>query len=200
MKNKKTLALILSLVLVIGIAAGATVAWFTDQTQEVKNTFTVGNIDITLEETDSADADTNPDINSYKMIPGWTITKDPVATVLKNSEDCYLFVKLVKSANFDDFMEYDMADGWIPLDGVNGVYYREVAADTKDQPFHVIDNDTVTVKGDVTKEDMDALEKAGPDAYPTLNIIAYACQLYSGNPDGTPVKFDVADAWALANS
>ena len=40
--KKKTLAL-LSAVLLMGAVIGGTLAWFTDTTEEVKNTFTVGN-------------------------------------------------------------------------------------------------------------------------------------------------------------
>jgi len=113
MKNmKKTLVLALAVLMVVGLVIGGSLAWLTDKTQTVENTFTVGNIDITLEENDnSQDKDQNKDTNDYKMIPGWTITKDPVATVKANSETCYLFVKLDKSTNFDDFMEYEIAAG-----------------------------------------------------------------------------------------
>ena len=64
MKNmKKSIALVLALVLVVGGVVGGTIAWLTDETEEIKNTFTVGNIDIELAETTT----------NYKMIPGETI-------------------------------------------------------------------------------------------------------------------------------
>ena len=60
---------VLSLMMVLAVAAvGGTLAWLTDSTQEVKNTFTTSDIDITLAETTGT---------SYKMVPGFTITKDP---------------------------------------------------------------------------------------------------------------------------
>ena len=189
MKNttKKVLAIALAVVLLVGVVIGGTMAWFTDKTQVIENTFTVGNIDIELEETDS-DQDQDPDKNAYKMIPGWTITKDPVATVLENSEDCYLFVKLDKVNDFDKYMTYEMADGWTELE--TGVYYREVTTGDADQEFQIIKNNTVTVKDTVTKGDMDALTAT---TYPKLNVTAYAVQLWKGNN----TKFPVADAWAL---
>lgn len=195
MKNmKKSVAILLAVVLLVGVVIGGTLAWFTDKTQKVENTFTVGNIDIELDEDDNTkDDDTRTEVgNDYKMIPGWTITKDPVATVVAGSEDCYLFVKLDKSANFDDFMTYEMADGWTKL--ADGVYYREVTAGAADQEFHVIKNDTITVKDTVTKAMMDTL---GTDRtkYPTLNVTAYATQLYKNNT----TKFEPAEAWAIAN-
>ena len=44
--KKKALVSVLSVALVLCFAAGATIAWLKDQTQEVKNTFTVGDVDI----------------------------------------------------------------------------------------------------------------------------------------------------------
>ena len=46
----KALALVLAVVLLVGAAIGGTVAWLTDKTGDVVNTFTVGNIDIELAE------------------------------------------------------------------------------------------------------------------------------------------------------
>lgn len=164
---KKKIALsIAAIALVICCAVGGTLAWLTDQTGPVTNTFTVGNIDITLAESKNLD---------LKMVPGNTITKDPKVTVVAGSEACWLFVKVEKSANFDSFLTYTMADGWTQLTGVTGVYYREVAAPTTDQEFAVLANNQVTVKDTVTKADMDNLTSSGA-TLPTLTFTAYAVQ------------------------
>jgi len=189
--TKKLVAILLAVVLLVGAVIGGTLAWFTDTTQNVQNTFTVGNIDIELEETDS-DKDQDPDKNDYKMIPGWTIEKDPLVTVKADSEKCYVFVKLDKSENFDNFMTYTMAEGWTALTGETGVYWRIVETDTADQEFQVIKDDTVTVKWEVTKEMMDAIEK-GEATEPTLNVTAYAVQYYKTND----VEFSETEAWAI---
>ena len=160
--KKKTLALVLALTLLVAGVVGGTLAWLTDQTAEVKNTFTVGDINIGLTET-TAD---------YKMIPGNTIAKDPTVTVKANSEACWLFVKVTKSENLDTFITYAIAEGWTALPGVDGVYYREVPASAADQTFSVLAGDAVTVKSDVTKT---MLETAKTDA-PTLTFKAYAIQ------------------------
>ena len=163
---KKKIALsIAAIALVICCAVGGTLAWLTDKTGPVVNTFTVGNIDITLAETTG---------NSYKMVPGNTITKDPKVTVEGGSEDCWLFVKVEKS-NFDNFMTYTIDSGWTALTGVDGVYYREVAASTTDQAFAVLTGNQVTVKDTVTKADMDGLTSSGA-TLPTLTFTAYAVQ------------------------
>ena len=160
--KKKTLALVLALTLLVAGIVGGTLAWLTDQTAEVKNTFTVGDINIDLTETTT----------DYKMVPGNTIAKDPTVTVKANSEACWLFVKVTESANLDDFITYAIAEGWAALPGVDGVYYREVPASSADQTFSVLAGDAVTVKSDVTRA---MLETAKTDA-PTLTFKAYAIQ------------------------
>lgn len=177
--KKKSLALLLAIaIVVVGVVAG-TVAWLTDQTPSVTNTFTTSDINIELKETK----------NNFQMIPGWNIEKDPKVTVKTGSEACYLFVKLEKSTNFDTFMTYEMADGWTALPEAPGVYYREVAAATADTTFEVLKGNQVTVKGTVTKAQMNALTA---DTYPTLTVTAYASQLYKNNTE----KFTAAAAWA----
>ena len=160
---KKKLTTVLAIVLVVALSVAGTYAYLTDKTGPVVNTFTVGNVNIDLTEKTT----------DYKMVPGTTINKDPKVTVKANSEDCWLFVKVEKSANFDSFLTYDMANGWTKLE--EGVFYRPVEAGAADQDFAVLANDTVTVKPDVTKDMMDAIDN-GTAAKPTLTFTAYACQ------------------------
>ena len=176
--KKKSLALLLAIALVVVGAVAGTVAWLTDKTPSVTNTFTTSDINIELKETK----------NNFQMIPGWNIEKDPKVTVKAGSEACYLFVKLEKSENFNQYMTYDMAKGWTELQGYAGVYYREVAAATADTAFEVLKDNQVTVKGTVTKEQMNALTA---DTYPTLTVTAYASQLYKNNTQ----EFTAAEAW-----
>lgn len=161
---KKKLTTVLAIVLVVALSVAGTYAYLTDQTAAIKNTFTVGNVGIDLKETTG---------NSYKMVPGNTISKDPQVTVKANSEDSYVFVKVEKSSNFDDFMTYAIADGWLPLTGVDGVYYREYGSIATDTIYAVLKDNKVTVKSSVTKAMMDNLTVA---TYPTLTFTAYACQ------------------------
>lgn len=161
----KTLALVVVMMLVIGCTIGGTIAWLTAKTDPVVNTFTVGDINITLAET----------TRNFKMVPGNTISKDPKVTVLKDSEACWLFVKIEKSANLDSFITYSIADGWTALSGADGVYYREVNATTQDTGFDVLAGNQVTVKDAVTKAMMNELQKDG-STQPTLTFTAYAVQ------------------------
>lgn len=191
MKNRKTrsamrrMLFTLALVLVVAVASvGGTIAWLTDKTAPVTNTFTVGDINIELTETE----------RTYKIVPGVEIPKDPKVTVEANSEACWLFVK-VEEANWPSATEsntttrkvkYDIADGWTKLtgvEGVNDVYYREVSATTADTDFAVLKDNKVTVSQNLTKAEANAII-----ASPTLTFTAYAIQ-----KEGSA---DAAAAWA----
>ena len=168
MKKKATIA-VTALLLVLCFAIGGTLAWLKAETKPVVNTFTYGDINIDLSETTG---------NEYKMIPGNDITKDPKVTVEKDSEACWLFVKVEKSDNYADYLaNYTIADGWTALDGVDGVYYREVNADTAKAgtSYQVLKGDTVTVLDSVKKSDMEAIKNGTVDE-PTLTFTAYAVQ------------------------
>ena len=178
--KKKSLALLLAIAIVVVGAVAGTVAWLTDRTAAVKNTFTTSDIKIELKETTG---------ENYKMIPGCTIAKDPKVTVKTGSEACYLFVKLEESKNFADFMTYEMAEGWEALPEAPGVFYRKVAAATADTAFEVLKGNQVSVNGNVTKAQMNGLTA---DTYPTLTVTAYASQL---NKNAT-TEFGPAAAWA----
>ncbi len=178
----------LSAALIVCATVAGTLAWLTDKTVPVVNTFTVGDINITLTESDNLD---------LKMVPGQPISKDPKVTVKAGSEACWLFVKVDKSVNFDGFMTFEMADGWIALAGQNGVYYREYreeAATTADKDFSVLKDNMVTVHNTVTKAMLEGVknEDGTPNENaPTLTFTAYAVQ-----KDGIA---DADTAWGKVN-
>ena len=92
--KRKIVALCLCVALAVVAIGGATLAYFTD-TDEAKNTFTVGNVEIKLDETNVDDPQGDRvQENSYKLIPGVSYVKDPTITVLKGSEDCYVRMKV----------------------------------------------------------------------------------------------------------
>lgn len=173
--KKKTLVTVLALVLIFAVAVGGAVAWLVATTNSVVNTFTVGDINITLTESTGTE---------YKMVPGNTITKNPKVTVKANSEACWLFVKVEKSTNFDTYLTYSMATGWTALTDVDGVYYREVGATTADTAYSVLAGDVVTVKDSVNKTQLTDAKTSQP----TLTFTAYAVQ-----KDNIA---DAATAWA----
>lgn len=170
---------LLALVLVIGCVAGGTVAWLVATSDTVTNTFTYGNIDITLTETTGT---------SYKIIPGTDITKNPKVTVKGGSEACWLFVKVEESGTFvADKVTYAIDKDWTALEGEKGVYYRKVAAVTADTDFSVLEGNKITVKDTLTKGDIKDIAATNP----TLTFTAYAVQQEN--------IADAAAAWEAAN-
>lgn len=171
--KKKFALMATSLVLVAALAVGGTLAWLTAQTESITNTFTVGNVNISLTESEDLD---------LKMVPGQPIDKDPTVTVTANSEDSWVFVKIEESTNLGTFIDYDVASEWTALTGVTGVYYREYTSATTDTGYSVIGYtneantfvaNKVLVNDTVTKTDMDGLTQS---TYPTLTFTAYAIQ------------------------
>ena len=188
--NPRLALLTTAITLILCSIIGGTLAWLVADTDPVVNTFTYGDINITLTETDTnLDGDNDPNTNKYPMVPGKAIQKDPKVTVKAESEDAWLFVKVEKSANFDTFMTFEVAEGWNAMTSVEGVYYRSVnKADTATE-IPVLKDNTVQVRSEVTKEMLNALDANGAQNYPTLTLTAYAVQRDSNIATA-------ADAWA----
>jgi len=176
--KKRTIALLLACCLAVGVAVGGTMAWLTTQSSEVKNTFTTSDISVELKETKT----------DFKMIPGYTIEKDPKATVISGSEECWLFVKLEKSTDFEQYLTYEMADGWTLVEGQTNIYARKVETSNIGTAYSVLKNDQVTVLGSVTKDMMTNAKTSQP----TLTITAYASQLHKNATE----EFTAKEAWA----
>ena len=205
---KKTLTVLLALVLVIAMSVAGTMAYLTSE-DSVTNTFTVGNVQIKLDEApvDANGAATTGDrvkANSYKLIPGHTYNKDPMVTVLKGSESSYIkmTVTFTKSAELDAifaptgavltsiFNGYDSAN-WIAKGNTEDTtantrtyefWYKEaVAAPTADVKLDAL-FDSITVPGTITNTQLESIKGM------TITVNAYAIQA-----DG----FDTPDAaWA----
>ena len=187
---KKMIA-VLSFILVMLIGVAGTLAYLQVQTKDVVNTFAPSNIDLTLEETTT----------TYKMIPGVEIKKDPKVTV-KADIDCYVFVKVEETENFNTYMTYAIASGWKLFNTTSGVVteiaadaeldrtyvlFREVSAtkdedsngNNHDEAFYVLADNKVTVPNTVAKTDMDKLysnDTVNTAAQPKLTFTAYAIQ------------------------
>ena len=130
-KFKNILLIAVAMLLVAVISVTATIAYLKSQTEIVTNTFTVGNVEITLDEADVDDSSSGKDRdtqNEYHLVPGRAYVKDPIVHVAANSEDAYLFVKVVIADGFDALLDGDSitqqmtANGWVALDGHAGVY------------------------------------------------------------------------------
>ena len=162
-----TAMLALTLVLAAYWAVGGTAAWLAAKSEPIASTFTFGDINITLTETD-------PQEQPTKIIPGVDIPKVLKVTVQANSVDCWLFVKVVETGTFvPDKVTYSIADGWTKGNGSQiptNVYYREVNTATTDSVFSVLMGDKITVSSELTKEEIQNITD------PTLTFTAYAVQ------------------------
>lgn len=181
-KATKALLVILCVVLLVAGSVMATLAYLTDS-DEVKNTVTVGKVDITVDESEvtpdgePVDGADRVDGNEYHLIPGQSYVKDPTMTVKKGSEESY--VRMLVSVNClselkaifgEDFLPENYVEGWdrniwiphsITEDTENNTavyefrYYKTVDA------FEATDNivleplfTSFTVPGEVTGEEL----------------------------------------------
>lgn len=181
MNAKKIVTAGLALVMVAGISVAGTLAFLTDDTDLVKNTFTVGNVNITLDEAnvDKKDAEgvdnssvARDTANTYKLIPGSTYAKDPIVHVTKDSEPC-----------------------WVIVDVNNGLGDAEAAV-TEDSLGTIADQITAngwTKKGDyyymeVNQEDLDEVEDGK-----TLDLTVFTKFAIKGDLEDATYE-DLADA------
>lgn len=195
----KSKALILTLCAVLLVAASmlGTMAYLTDN-KTVTNTFTVGQVKIKLDE-----AQVTPDgkpvadaarvaENSYKLIPGHTYNKDPMVTVLKDSEASYIkmTVTFSNAKELDTIFApngADMTKIFNGYDNTSWIYkgntkdetkntrtyefwYKEaVGAPTADVALDAL-FDSITVPGTITNEQLATIEGM------TITVNAYAIQ------------------------
>ena len=165
MKKKSLLTMLVALTLVAVVGVGATLAYLSDSTGTLTNTFTVGNgINIEQDESDESTPDNPNDRtetgNDYTDIqPGDKLVKDPTVTIVKNSTECYVFMKLTGAdalaAQGFAFGGFD-ATKWIKADGLDtldGVYryYTTVAESAEDQKLAPLFTD---VTYDINAEDL----------------------------------------------
>ena len=197
---KKKLAMFMAVVMIMTAAIAGTLAWLQAESSEVTNTFTFGDINIVLDEsklnTDgSLNVSERVQGNEYKTIPGAELAKDPVVTVEKGSEACWLFVKVTENGaavvkgkdaegseisityNFDDFFSYTIDSAqWEALgEDYPGIYYY-IGTDLdvslkEDVKVNILLDTKITVKDSVTKEMINNITDT-----PQLIFTAYAIQ------------------------
>ena len=180
--KKKIAVAAAAFALVLCFAVGGTLAWLTARTNTITNTFTKGDVKISLTETWNTDTDNNsePDAWQARLIPGKTYAKDPKVEVLSDTNvDCWLFVKFEELNGAADYLNYTSTlttdNGWTQGEGTDGipknVWYRMVEADDLVKQWRLLDGNKVTINEDsVTADNMDAAAKA------ELVYTAYAAQ------------------------
>lgn len=197
--RSKALLLTLCAVLLVTASVLGTMAFLTSN-DEVVNTFSVGSVAITLDETDVDDSTPNTErdkANSYKLMPGHEYTKDPIIHVDATSEDCYLFVKVDNQIAAIEATDATVASqmaakGWVAVDGQTGVYVYVGTAEGASAPLAVSANADITVFEKIAiagSVDNDTLAKYKDK---TITVTAYAVQ-----KDGFEGKTAVA-IWTAA--
>lgn len=205
MKTKrKALLLTFCAVLLVVASVLGTIAYLTSQ-DEVKNTFTVGQVAINLDE-----AKVNPNgtpvegadrvkANSYKLLPGHEYTKDPTVHVNAVSENSWIFVKVENgiaayeanaTKDYKQIADQITENGWTALDGVANVYYKSYAQNATGADLVVFKNfkvsDTAnTVDGwaNITEESTKVIVNAyaiQADGFKTAE------EAWAAFPKGTP--------------
>lgn len=195
-KTSKALLLSLCAVLLVTASVLGTMAYLTSQDQVV-NTFTVGNVAITLDEKNvdnSTPGENDRDkANAYKLMPGHNYEKDPIVHVDANSEDCYLFVKVVNEiANIEaeKTVAQQMTEkGWVAVDAANGIY---VYTTDKTNPAVVTKGSNITVFENFTIAGNVDNTTLATYADKTITVNAYAIQA-----DGFAGK-TASEIWAVA--
>lgn len=193
MKTKsKALLMTLCAVLLVAASVLGTMAYLTSTTGEVKNTFTIGKIAITLDEAPVNEYGEEVDgarrtQNQYKLVPNHEYKKDPTVHVTGNSENSYIFVKVVNGitaieAAGDTTIAAQIQKNWMKLDGVANVYYQEYTKQEANKDFVVFNS--FTVKNDVSEDTLKGYQTA------SITITAYAIQKDGFN--------DAKAAWTAA--
>lgn len=201
---RKAILLVLCVICLVVASVMGTLAYLTD-TEEVKNTFTVGNIQIKLDESNEATPETTDRTeagNAYVDIqPGQTYVKDPTVTVLADSENCYVRMLVTVEyaeaadavlAKYDYQTWFDFDDSWTAQTEVKTVKangkiartyefrHNDVVADsTTDTKLDALFTE-ITVPGDITNTELATLEGL------TINVVAQAIQEagFEGDADG----------------
>lgn len=95
MSKRKILTLAMALSMIAILAVGATLAYFTDA-EKATNTFTIGDVDITLNETFTKDS---------KLIPGVDVTKAVNVSLVDGSENSFVRVHVAVPSRLDSGSE-----------------------------------------------------------------------------------------------
>ncbi len=184
---RKVLLLVLCAALLVSATVMGTLAYLTDS-ETVTNTFSVGNVVITLDEQDVDDSDNDENTterdqaNKYHLLPGHTYIKDPIVHVDPNSEDCYLFVTIDNQiaaieATGDTTVAAQMkAKGWAAVDNVANTYVYVGTAEGASAPLAVSANSDITVFEKIVIAGSVDNNTLASYASKTITVTAYAVQ------------------------
>ena len=180
MNKKQIIATTSAAALALTVGIGGTLAWLYDVTDPITNTFTVGNVTLSLAESKGEGEGNN---KSFTVSPGTSVAKDPKVTVGAGSDDCYVFVKVDEVDN-SNAISWNMRAGWTELEGAgvtdNTVWYQPVSKNEGAQEFYVLeggDGDLANGKVDIANTVTGSLEGT------SLTFTAYGIQQAGFNGD-----------------
>lgn len=192
MKNKKLLTTLGAVALLGAIGVGSTLAYLSDTTGTVTNTFTVGNVSfdnefgsglresVVVRGEDGNYVDNDGDNkwtvteNEYKnLVAGETVYKDPTVIMADDSEDAWVFVQITntnaKIADTDKaiFANIEWSKDWVKVDKLStddAVVYakKEIIEAGKSSTIFT----SVTMSEDIT----------GDTVIPNIELKAFAIQ------------------------
>ena len=199
-KSQKLMVISLLLAVIAVFTVAPTLSWLSATSEPVVNTFGGGKISIRLDEAlvgadgkaIAGEGAQRVTANSYKYVAGAVLDKDPTPTVLKGSEECYVFLCVENELNEKFTMNYN-ASSWLKVaeeeDKAVYVYSTRVnALDAENDVALTPIFTTVTVSDDLTAEDIAALGEK------KLSVTAYAVQTASLE---SPAAIDLAVAQFL---
>lgn len=190
--TKKLTIAVVALSLALVLVVGGTLAFLAAESNEVKNTFTYGNIQLTLTE---KNGENTKGMSFDGVVPGDKLAKDPTVNVLANSEDCYVYVLI--DNQLGTAASYNIGSAWVKVgEDTTGtkVLYRyggdSVKKSSDDQPLSVFTNLTFA----------DTLDKAGVDALKGKEVVIKAYAHQAKNIAGITVADSAALTWAGVNA
>ncbi len=157
----KALTLALCAVLLVVTTVFATMAFLTSK-DSVTNTFTVGNVAITMDEADvktdgsyETDKDSRVDANVYHLIPGHTYIKDPTIHVNENSEACWVFAKIENGLGNAAALAMNSTENqtgyWTEIDETNHIWAYSVALNAGESSAALFETFTVDNNANVSE-------------------------------------------------
>ena len=193
MKTKRK-ALLLSLCAVLLVVASVmgTMAYLTS-TDSVENTFTVGKVEITLDEKDTDNSTPNADrdkANSYLLVPGEKYEKDPTVHVKPVSENSYIFVKVenelsafeaatsTEEGGYKSIADQIEANNWTLVKDTTNVYWKSYTkGDTANANLVVFENFKIADDANGTDgwDEITAVE-GNENTGAKITVTAYAVQ------------------------
>ncbi len=170
--SKKTLLLCLCIVVTLVVGLGSTLAYLTDTDTKV-NTFTVGNVDIIVDE--------NFEQNS-PLAPGATVNKD-AQIINTGATSAWVWMTVAVPANVDPYLQLNWADGVQPDDEPD----KMIGDDGNEYMVYTVYVDEALAAGEETGKLLDSVTLSGAVDYQNGEFVVVE------NGVATPIGEDLSE-------